>query len=79
MKAELNPYDLPAVLVITDLARALRTSVRTVRRGLTLGTFPIAPMTPRSAVHDPVAAFIGRLLFLATLRGRVVLHCFGVN
>ena len=45
MSATLNPYDLPAVLLITDVALALRTSVRTVRRGLTSGTFPIAPMT----------------------------------
>jgi hypothetical protein len=40
-----NPYDLPAVLVIADVARALRTSVRSIRRALHHGTFPIHPMT----------------------------------
>lgn len=45
MKAEANPYDLPAVLLIADLALALRTSVRTIRRGLNQGTFPLRPMT----------------------------------
>ena len=50
MKATANPYNLPPVLVITDLARALRTSVRSVRRHLHQGTFPIRPMT------SPIAA-----------------------
>lgn len=40
-----NPYDLPAVLVITDLARVMRTSARSIRRQLHAGTFPITPMT----------------------------------
>lgn len=51
MRPEANPYNLPAVLLIDDIARALRTSVRTVRRGLQLGTFPIHPMTsPRASI-----------------------------
>ena len=45
MKAEGNPYDLPAVLLITDLAQALRTSVRSIRRGLRRGDFPLRPMS----------------------------------
>jgi hypothetical protein len=45
MSAPQNPYDLPAVLLITDLARALRTSVRSIRRGLRRGDFPLPPMT----------------------------------
>jgi hypothetical protein len=45
MSAAPNRYDLPAVLLITDLARALRTSVRSIRRALHQGTFPIHPMT----------------------------------
>ena len=36
---------LPAVLVISEIAALLRTSVRTVRRQLRAGTFPITPMT----------------------------------
>jgi hypothetical protein len=37
--------ELPAVLVIAEVATVLRTSVRTVRRQLRAGTFPIPPMT----------------------------------
>jgi hypothetical protein len=40
---------LPAVLLIDDLAHLLQTSVRTVRRGLQLGTFPIQPFTSPAA------------------------------
>ena len=40
-----RPDVLPDVLLITDIALALRTSVRSVRRGLQQGTFPIRPMT----------------------------------
>lgn len=51
MKSELNPYELPAVLLIGDIARVLHTSVRSVRRHLQYGTFPIAPMTsPRAPI-----------------------------
>ena len=39
---------LPDVLLIDDLARVLQTSVRTVRRGLQRGTFPIQPFTSPS-------------------------------
>lgn len=45
MNAEQNPYGLPAVLLIADLALALRTSVRSIRRGLSRGDFPLRPMT----------------------------------
>lgn len=45
MSAEQNPYNLPAVLLIRDLAAALRTSVRSIRRGLSRGDFPLRPMT----------------------------------
>lgn len=45
MKPDANPYDLPAVLLISDLAAALRTSVRSIRRGLSRGDFPLRPMT----------------------------------
>lgn len=45
MSAEPNPYDLPAVLLLPDLALALRTSVRSIRRGLSRGDFPLRPMT----------------------------------
>lgn len=34
-------------------------------------------MTPRNAVHDPVSAFIARLLCVATLRGDLVALMFG--
>ena len=40
-----NPYDLPAVLLVADVARVLRMSPRSVRRQLHAGSFPIAPMT----------------------------------
>jgi len=40
---------LPAVLLIDDVARLLQTSVRTVRRGLRQGTFPIQPFTAPGA------------------------------
>ena len=40
---------LPAVLLIDDLARVLQTSARTVRRGLSQGTFPIQPFTSPTA------------------------------
>lgn len=45
MNAASNPYELPAVLLLPDLARALRTSVRSIRRGLSRGDFPLRPMT----------------------------------
>lgn len=45
MTPDLNPYDLPAVLLLDDMARALRTSVRTLYRKVKQGTFPIRPMT----------------------------------
>lgn len=40
---------LPAVLLIDDVARVLQTSVRTVRRGLKDGTFPLRPFTSPAA------------------------------
>lgn len=36
--------DLPAVCFIDDLARALRTSRRSIERRLAVGTFPIRPL-----------------------------------
>jgi len=51
MKPDANPYNLPAVLLIQDVAAVLRTSRRTVERKLQQGLFPIRPMTsPRSPI-----------------------------
>ena len=49
MTPEPNPDGLPPVLLIADLARVIQTSVRTVRRGLKAGTFPIRPFTSPEA------------------------------
>lgn len=42
---EPNPYGLPPVLLLEDLALVLHTSVRTLRKHLQDGTFPLLPMT----------------------------------
>jgi hypothetical protein len=48
MKTDTNPYDLPPVLLIRDLAAVLKTSTRTIMRKCKAGTFPLLPMSSRS-------------------------------
>lgn len=37
-------FPLPPVLLLDDMAQVMRTSTRTIKRGLRAGTFPIRPI-----------------------------------